>query len=142
MKTCNFIKKRLQYSCFLVNIAKFLKTIILKNICQRLLLMCFIPNLYLHKTFVTLIQKTGSWGICMEKIKFSNKNNTRSTKSTLSYIWTWIWPNILDNKMLIFYSGSQGTQKINKQRILGLFKSWFSTHVTTLHNSKWFHDQR
>ena len=37
-KSCNFIKKRLQHRCFLVNIAKFLRTPILKNICERLLL--------------------------------------------------------------------------------------------------------
>ena len=37
---CNFIKKRLQQStCFLMNIAKFLKIPIWKNICQRLLLL-------------------------------------------------------------------------------------------------------
>ena len=34
---CNFIKKRLQHSCFPVNIAKFLILLILKNICKRLL---------------------------------------------------------------------------------------------------------
>ena len=34
----NFIKKRLQHRCFPVNIAKFLSTSILKNICVRLLL--------------------------------------------------------------------------------------------------------
>ena len=32
------IKKRLQHKCFLVNIAKFLRTPILKNICERQLL--------------------------------------------------------------------------------------------------------
>ena len=34
----NFIKKRLQHRCFAVNIGKFLRTPILKNICIRLLL--------------------------------------------------------------------------------------------------------
>ena len=34
----NFIKKRRQHGCFLVNIAKFLRTPILKIICERLLL--------------------------------------------------------------------------------------------------------
>ena len=38
-KACNFIKKRLQHRCFLVNIGKFLRTPILKNICERLLLL-------------------------------------------------------------------------------------------------------
>ena len=38
LEVWNFIKKRLQQRCFLVNIAKFLRTPILKNICQWLLL--------------------------------------------------------------------------------------------------------
>ena len=37
-KTCNFHKKRLQHRCFLVNIAKFLRTLILMTICEQLLL--------------------------------------------------------------------------------------------------------
>ena len=35
---CNLIKRRLQHRCFPVNIEKFLKKPILKNICVRLLL--------------------------------------------------------------------------------------------------------
>ena len=35
---CNFFKKRLQHGCVPINIAKFLRTPILKNICERLLL--------------------------------------------------------------------------------------------------------
>ena len=38
LKPCNFIKKKLQHRCFSVNIAEFLRTPILKNICERLLL--------------------------------------------------------------------------------------------------------
>ena len=38
LHACNFIKKRLQHRCFAVNIAKFLRTLILKKICERLLL--------------------------------------------------------------------------------------------------------
>ena len=38
LKARNFIKKRLQHSCFSVNIAKFLGTTILKSICEWLLL--------------------------------------------------------------------------------------------------------
>ena len=33
-KACNFIEKRLQHRCFHVNIAKFLRASILKNICN------------------------------------------------------------------------------------------------------------
>ena len=38
MKASNFVKKKLYYMCFPVNITKSLKTSILKNICKRLLL--------------------------------------------------------------------------------------------------------
>ena len=34
-QACNFINNGLQHSCFLVNIAKYLRTPILKNICVR-----------------------------------------------------------------------------------------------------------
>ena len=37
-EACNCIKKRLQHKCFLLNIAKSLRTPILKKICERLLL--------------------------------------------------------------------------------------------------------
>ena len=37
LKACNVIKKRLQHKCFPVNIPKFLRTPILKNICRHLL---------------------------------------------------------------------------------------------------------
>ena len=36
LQSCNFIKKRLQYRCFPINIAKFVKTPVLKNIFERL----------------------------------------------------------------------------------------------------------
>ena len=38
LKACNFIKNRLQRRCFPAKLAKFLRTIVLKNICERLLL--------------------------------------------------------------------------------------------------------
>ena len=37
-QVCNFIKIRLQHRCFLVKFVKFLRTLILKNICQQMLL--------------------------------------------------------------------------------------------------------
>ena len=36
LQTCKFIEKRLRPRCFPVNITKFLRTSILKNICERL----------------------------------------------------------------------------------------------------------
>ena len=38
LETCNFIKKGLQLRCFPLNIAKFLRTFILENICEQRLL--------------------------------------------------------------------------------------------------------
>ena len=35
LQAWNFIKKRLQHSCFLVNIVKFLTTLISKNNCEQ-----------------------------------------------------------------------------------------------------------
>ena len=35
---CNFIEKRLQYSYLHVKFAKFLRTLILSNVCERLFL--------------------------------------------------------------------------------------------------------
>ena len=39
LKAYNAIKKRLQHRCFSVKFAKFLRAPILKNICERLLLL-------------------------------------------------------------------------------------------------------
>ena len=41
LKVCNFIKKRPQLKCFPVNITKFLRLPISKNICNWLLFYCF-----------------------------------------------------------------------------------------------------
>ena len=41
LQACNFIEKRLQHSCFPLNIAKLLKTPILKNIYKWLLLIFY-----------------------------------------------------------------------------------------------------
>ena len=43
LQVSNVIKKTFQYSCFSVNIAKFLRTPILKNICERLFLNVCLP---------------------------------------------------------------------------------------------------
>ena len=61
LKACNFIKKRLQHRCFQVNIAKFLRTPIFKNICKRLLLY-FMWN---HCLFLVIIKNT-CWGVIVK----------------------------------------------------------------------------
>ena len=56
---CNVIKKRLQHRCFIVNIAKSLRTPILKINCERLLL----PLEVFCKDFVDISYENASFGI-------------------------------------------------------------------------------
>ena len=60
LEACNYIKNRLQHSCFSVKFAKYLRTPILKNIWERLLL--FVPRmLMLPENFVhAFLNKTRS----------------------------------------------------------------------------------
>ena len=55
LRTCNFIKKRLQHWCFHVKFAKFLRTSILKNIFERLLLFVSPEN--------TIANSSGAFGL-------------------------------------------------------------------------------
>ena len=82
LKACIFIKKRLQNRCFLENIVKLLRTPILKNICERLLLMLlwkihfreiiwkfvteiiFYLNIISVTNFQVLSLKYMTWGFC------------------------------------------------------------------------------
>ena len=70
LQLSNVVKERFQHKCFPVNIAKFLKTPFLKNICERLLLLivifsqennhmqrCFdLPEPKLHKKLASVNQ--------------------------------------------------------------------------------------
>ena len=67
-KTCNFLKKKLQHRCFLVNIAQFLRALILMKICEQLLLQFlfftsyFISSLELVSTLnlIGVLQRSSS----------------------------------------------------------------------------------
>ena len=61
MKGCNFIKKRLQHSCFSVEFTKFLSTPSLKNICKRMLLK---PVLSPGLNFLIIYTSGSNWHIC------------------------------------------------------------------------------
>ena len=64
LKNCSFITKRFQHQYFIVNILKFLRTSILKNICEWLLLYICRPFLnqkhnmkwFLIRRFVDLVR--------------------------------------------------------------------------------------
>ena len=60
-KACNLIKKRLQHSCFPVNIAKFLIISVLEDIYIRLPLKLIIKNDFLEKPLVTMIITWWIW---------------------------------------------------------------------------------
>ena len=73
LQSCNFIKKRLQHKCLLTNIEKFLRTPILNNICERLVL-----RVFLHEKITQEMKKT-----------FSQKRNQKKQKKLvlkLSYM--------------------------------------------------------
>ena len=52
LQACNFIKKRLQHRCFPMKFAKFSRTLILKNMCERLLLYFLISIPVLSNIFL------------------------------------------------------------------------------------------
>ena len=64
LQACNVIKKRLQYGCFPVNIAKSLKAAILKIICKRLLL----PLELFCKDFVDISYGNAPFSILEESL--------------------------------------------------------------------------
>ena len=72
----NFIEKRLKHRCFPVNIVKFLRTLILKNICKRLILMLKISNISLE-SWKQIYWKPKEWfKVSISQIISSNKWNT------------------------------------------------------------------
>ena len=70
LQACSFIKTRLQHSCFLVSIEKYLTTPILKNICERLLLRVFLER------FPTWTNNIGSEEDVFSKAKQKQKKET------------------------------------------------------------------
>ena len=76
LKACNFVKNRLQHRCFSVNIVKSLRTTILKNSCERLLLQNDIPDVC-WKNFLNgsgeLESNFDSWDIHGTGLNNSNK---------------------------------------------------------------------
>ena len=90
LKDCNFIKKRLQPRCFLVNIAKFLRTAILKNISERLPLI-FNKNVnqtlheQKHVTFNNAVTISLTLKILSQPSQTQKPPNILSTKTTEEY---------------------------------------------------------
>ena len=72
LKACNFIKKRLQHRCCPVNIAKFLRTPTLRNICERLLLTIeSLVKLFVFDSTIVLLISTNNSGFSLICFRFS-----------------------------------------------------------------------
>ena len=77
----NFFKKRLQHRCFPVKLAKFLRTPILNNICQRLLL-SFLFSSVIHCRWLKFWKKIIFFSL-VRSVKFSYIVNLWFEKRTL-----------------------------------------------------------
>ena len=73
-----FIKKRRQHMCFSANIAKFLRTSILKNICERLLLNN--GTIETCKSLQTKKRTDDNWSLCKR-----NRSNWSLCKRNRSF---------------------------------------------------------
>ena len=83
LKACNFIKKRLQHTCFPIKYAKFLRTPILKNICDD----CF--STVDHVTVVvTYKSEIYAWEVCKEE------NYQLSWRSWCTEKWCTEWQQV------------------------------------------------
>ena len=85
-KVCNFIKKRLKHKCFPLNIAKFLRTPTLKNICERLLLKG-------SKNFPHMLNgwSTKELSLIPFKVSFLVHTNQSMWYLTLCAIWYYLY---------------------------------------------------
>ena len=99
----NFNKERLQHRCFPVNIANFLKTPILKNICERLLLLTAIfsqKNNYMQRCFDLPEPKLHKKLSCVMLVHSPQTTFHRK----IIYIFVWIYlgrssrPQVVCNK--------------------------------------------
>ena len=74
LEACNFIKKRLQLRCFPLNFAKFLRTPILKNICEWVLLR-FLKPTSCHQSLSIPPGNIKKWGFRYFQWVYKNTNS-------------------------------------------------------------------
>ena len=104
----SFIKKRLEHRCFFASIGKFLRTPILKNICERLLLR------FSLELFSIWTNNIGSEEDVFSKIK-QNKNRSK----TQLYEKNLPFHDVLYHFVFLFFSTSRQT-------------------AFALHNKRWY----
>ena len=81
LKACNFIKKRLKGRCFPVNIAKFLRAPILKNISERLLL--YDKNIFLISLVLINYKIINRHNQCKSKFKRASRFSPERVSSLI-----------------------------------------------------------
>ena len=81
LQVCNFIKKRPQHSCFLVNIAKFLRTAFLQNICGGCFYICKTSSKHLNSAFYL-----ESVTVILFRLR-STLSNLRAVTFNVGFIW-------------------------------------------------------
>ena len=92
LQSFGFIKKRLQYRCFVVNIAKFLRTLVLENICKRLFER--FPTLINNITRTYEVKKTFSLKQQQQENKQKSDLNIDNFAVLLHFLITYIFSKI------------------------------------------------
>ena len=92
LQVCKFIEKKLQHWCFPLHVGKFLRTLFLKNISKRLILIillvqqfiCFWMSLYKYKEKLIL-----RWGKCSVKLDYAIEwlMFLKTMSKSLRYAW-------------------------------------------------------
>ena len=88
LQVCNFIKERLRHWCFSVKFAKFLRTSILKNTCERLLLFVSCQN--------TIANSSGELGLgkTLTECKVSSIKQNYFTRSNAAISFIYEFKNV------------------------------------------------
>ena len=100
LKACNFIKKRLRYSCFSVNTAKFLKSFFIEHpwrllqfIASSMILMTILLNQVLHRLTMLLTRKkyiflmiNRTWTQCMKFLYLQFTSSLTIVKVTFAMV--------------------------------------------------------
>ena len=91
LRTCNFIKKRLQRKCFPVNCAKFTTAPILYNICQQLVLDRVLYTPMIHRSSpLEVFLKKGFWK-CTANLRRTTMLKCDLNKVALQFIEIAFW---------------------------------------------------
>ena len=89
LQTCKFIEKRLQHWCFPLHSRKFLRTSILKNISERLLLIILLVQQFFGCLFTIKVKLLFEWRKCSLKLDYAIEWRMflKTMSKSLTYTW-------------------------------------------------------